>query len=181
MEKWRDIPGYEKLYQASDCGNIRTCEGKTTENARFNRRVWKQRVLKQKITRNKKGRLDARVSLWKDGKEKTCLVSRLVAMSWVEGYAQGLTVNHSDGNTLNNTASNLEWVTLADNIRHGFNNGPYRTGKHIKLESAGIVYEFDSYSAADKFIGRKCGYVSNCINKNKAINSVYKVQFTFVE
>lgn len=45
MEKWRDIPGYEALYQASTEGRIRTCEGKTTRNARFAKRVWKQRIL----------------------------------------------------------------------------------------------------------------------------------------
>ena len=126
MERWSDIPGYEGLYQASTLGRIRTCEGKTTSSARFAKRVWKQRIMKQKLNANRKGRIDARVSLWKDGKEKTWLVSRLVAMTWVAGYAEGLTVNHIDGNPMNNACDNLEWLTRAANIQHGFKTGLYK-------------------------------------------------------
>ena len=126
MEKWRDIPGYEGLYQASDLGQIRTCEGKITSNARYAKRVWKQRTLKQKLNKNKKGRIDARVHLWKDGKERTWLVSRLVALTWCDGYAEGLTVNHKNGNPLDNAATNLEWISRKANIQHGFKTGLYK-------------------------------------------------------
>jgi hypothetical protein len=132
MEEWRDIPGYEKLYQASTLGNIRTCEGKTTSSARFAKRVWKQRVLKQKLTRNRYGRADARVNLWKDGVEKTMLVSRLVAMTWCSGYAEGLTVNHINGDPMDNRADNLEWLSRAANIRHGFDNGLYKNWRPVQ-------------------------------------------------
>ena len=129
MEEWKDIPGYEGLYQASTLGRIRTCEGKTTKSARFERRVWKQRIMKPKCTRNKKGRYDYRVELWKDGNHRTWLVSRLVALTWCAGYEEGKTVNHKNGNTLDNSAENLEWLTLGDNIRHGFANGLYPQAK----------------------------------------------------
>ncbi len=132
MEGWRDIPGYETLYQASKLGEIRTCEGKTTSSARFAKRVWKQRVLKQKHSTNRYGRSDARVSLWKDGKEKTWLVARLVAMTWCEGYKEGLTVNHINGNTIDNRAENLEWITRSENIRHAFNTGLYKNWHPIQ-------------------------------------------------
>lgn len=169
MENWRDIPGYENLYQASDQGNIRTCEGKVTSNARFSRRVWKQRVLKQKTTKKADGRIDARVNLWKDGKEKTCLVSRLVALTWVDGYTSQMTVNHKDGNPLNNTASNLEWLTLGDNIRHGFDNGLYTCCKPIRLKSKGVVRDFRSLEEANSFLRRSHGYVSLCLKRNHPI------------
>ena len=125
MEEWKDIPGYEGLYQASNFGRIRTCEGKTTSNARFGVRVWKQRIMKPKRAANKNGRIDLRVELWKDGKHKTLLVSRLVAFTWCEGYKDGWTVNHKNGNQLDNRAENLEWLSHGDNIRHGFANGLY--------------------------------------------------------
>lgn len=126
MVNWRDIPGYEGLYQASNLGQIRTCEGKITSNARYGKRVWKQRIMKQKLCKNAKGRIDARVILWKDGKERTWLVSRLVALTWCDGYADGLTVNHINGNTLDNSAVNLEWITRKANIQHGFKTGLYK-------------------------------------------------------
>lgn len=124
-EEWKDIPGYEGLYQASTLGQIRTCEGKVTRSARFPRRVWKQRIMKQKCCANKHGRSDYRVELWKDGQHHTFLVSRLVASTWCDGYKEGFTVNHINGNPLDNRAENLEWLSHGDNIRHGFANGLY--------------------------------------------------------
>ena len=129
MEEWKDIPGYEGLYQASTFGRIRTCEGKVTSSARFPHRVWKQRVLKQKMCRNRKGRFDYRVELWNGKLHKTWLVSRLVAMTWCDGYRDGWTVNHINGDPLDNRSDNLEWLSLGDNIRHGFANGLYPQAK----------------------------------------------------
>lgn len=127
MERWKDIPGYEGIYQASDTGLIRTKPGKTTYTELRGVRHWKTRVLKFKYQTRKgnKGKRDARVSLWKDGKEKTWLVARLVALAWCDGYAEGMTVNHIDGNPENNTCSNLEWITLAENIKKGWADGLY--------------------------------------------------------
>lgn len=163
---WRDIPGYEGLYQASNQGEIRTCDGKATKNARYPRRVWKQRVLKQKMRPNKKGRIDARVSLWKDGKEYTHLVSRLVALTWCNGYASGMTVNHKDGNPTNNNAQNLEWIGLKENIQHGFRNGLYPT-RNVRLISEDASYEFKSMADAGRYLGRNPGYVSNIVSKGR--------------
>lgn len=131
-ESWKDIPGYEKLYQASTLGRIRTCEGKTTSSARFEKRVWKQRIMKQKLNKNGKGRTDARVCLWKDGSVKTWLVARLVAITWCAGYEEGLTVNHKDGNQLNNSAENLEWISRKENIQHGYKTGLYKNWMPIQ-------------------------------------------------
>ena len=124
-EEWKDIPGYEGLYQASTQGRIRTCEGKVTSNSRFSHRVWKQRILKQKCAANSKGRYDCRVELWKEKTHKTWLVSRLIALTWCDGYKEGYTVNHKNGNMLDNRSENLEWLSRGNNIRHGFANGFY--------------------------------------------------------
>ena len=129
MEDWKDIPGYEGLYQASTLGRIRTCDGKVTSSARFPRRVWKQRVMKQKLCTNRKGRSDYRVELWSGKLHRTWLVSRLVAMTWCDGYHDGWTVNHINGDPLDNRSENLEWLSHGDNIRHGFANGLYPQAK----------------------------------------------------
>lgn len=63
------------------------------------------------------------VSYMDGGKQKHAYIHRLVAAAFVpnpNGYPQ---VNHKDGNTRNNAASNLEWVTARMNIRHAYDTG----------------------------------------------------------
>lgn len=181
MEIWRDIPGYEGIYQASDSGKIRTKPGKVTSNKRYDHRVWKTRVLKPKSQHTKK-RKDPRVSLWKDGKCKTHLVSRLVAMTWVCGYGPGMTVNHIDGNPLNNNRMNLEWVTIAENIRKGHETGLYANIKEpIMLKCNDVEIAFDSMAEASRFLGWNSGYIHNCLKKDRPIKSssgsTYRIYF----
>lgn len=174
MEQWKAIPGYEGLYEASNLGQIRTAEGKTTSSARFSHRVWKQRIMKLKY-QARKGRSakDARVCLWKDGKEKTFLVARLVAMTWCAGYSEGMTVNHIDGNPENNKSDNLEWVSLPENIRLGFETGLYKNTQKpcVLIDPSGTRHVFSSRSEASRSIGRKDHYISFCITNNRKIFS----------
>ena len=181
MEQWRDIPGFEGLYQASNTGLIRSAPGKVTSSKRFSHRVWKTRVLKHKY-KNANGRRDAAVTLWKDGKCKDYLVSRLVAMTWVEGYEPGLTVNHIDGNPQNNNCSNLEWITLSENIRKGFADGLFANCQHpIHLVCDECTLVFESMAAASRFLGRNSGYVSNTLKVNRPITAADGKQYTIKE
>ena len=61
-----------------------------------------------------------RVELSNKGKRKKYFVHRLVAEIYVDGYSNGLQVNHIDGNKTNNCVSNLEWVSASENMRHSF-------------------------------------------------------------
>lgn len=164
QEEWRDIPNYEGLYQASSKGRIRSVEGKVTYSVRHGVRHWNSRILKQKQTKDK----CCRVTLWRDKKPKDWLVHRLVAMAFLGVPSEALTVNHIDGNRENNNVENLEWLSLADNIRHGFANGLYPT-KKVVLNRDGDMFEFSSYLEASRFLGRNDGYVSNAIKNNRAI------------
>ena len=171
MIEWKDIPGYENLYQASTDGQIRTCEGKMTSNARYAKRIWKQRIMKQQCTTRKSGHgTDARVKLWKDGKVKTHLVSRLVALTWCEGYDVNMTVNHIDGDPTNNHADNLEWISLKGNINHGFDTGLYSNVIQTTIVTdEGIEMKFRSLSEASKYLGYSDGYLSNLISKKAVL------------
>lgn len=170
MEEWRDIPGFEGLYQASTLGRIRTCAGKTTSNARYKKRVWKQRVLKPKCKKSGQGRQDERVGLWKDGVVYYRQVARLVAQTWCEGYQDWLTVNHIDGNPKNNQACNLEWMSLADNIREGFKTGLYSSVvKRTTIVVNGSRLSFPSMAAASRFLGKNNGYISNMSARGKPL------------
>lgn len=162
MEVWKDIPGYEGIYEASTYGNIRTVEGKITHNKRYSIRRWKSRILKGKGCNGKTGK---RVSLWKDGKSTDWLVARLIAITFLGDPPEGYTVNHIDGNRFNNNIDNLEWLSLADNIRHGFETGLYHSQKQISVTDGECNYDFRSYAQLDKFLERHVGYTSNRLRK----------------
>lgn len=166
IEVWKPIPGYEGLYEASSQGRIRTAEGKTTSSARFERRVWQQRIIKQKWRDRKNGeKADARVCLWKDGEEKTFLVARLVAMSFLPAPFDKLTVNHINGDTRNNSIENLEWVTLAENNKLGFQTGLFSAIEKpvILTQENGYEHYFASMADASRYLEKNTGYVSCAI------------------
>ena len=66
-------------------------------------------------------------------------VHRLVGMAFVDGYKEGLTINHIDGDKSNNRTDNLEWVSLAENTKHQWGMGLAKAGTP-KLTSKQVVY-----------------------------------------
>ena len=170
MEKWKDIPDYEGIYQASNLGRIRTCKDKTTYTKRHGVRHWKQRILKPKGQTYSTG---YRVSLWKDGKCKDWLVARLVAITF---YGKSdLTVNHINGNRLDNRLVNLEWCSLKENIQKAFETGLHKTQKSITLfnKQTGEKQTFRSLSQASQFMKKAHGYLSSEIKKGRTENKDY--------
>lgn len=142
LEIWKDIPGYEGLYQVSDCGQIKSCE-RIAWNGHANH-VLKERILKSSL--DKYGYHI--VSLYKDGKSKTYKVHRLVALAFLEGD-NTLTVNHIDECKTNNHVSNLEYLTLLDNLRAWNKNNPER-----RAEIGRKSQEFNSQQVLDTQTGK---------------------------
>ena len=91
---------------------------------------------------------------------KNFLLYRLVAHAFVDGYTdERNTVNHIDGDTHNNKAVNLEWVTQSDNNKHSYNSlgrSKVRTGGKSKYGHFIYrgKYEFKTVTAFAKFIGK---------------------------
>lgn len=96
------------------------------------------------------------------------LVSKLVAMAWVDGYEPNLTVNHIDGNPSNNTPENLEWVTIGKNVKKGFREGLFeKCCKDVALISpTGEIHYFGTLRAASKFLGKNNGYLNERQKRN---------------
>lgn len=119
----------------------------------------------------------SRVELWKDGKHKTFLVHRLVANAFLDKLiGSNMTVNHKDGNRLNNNVDNLEWLSRADNIRHAFNNGLVSSSKKVRLISkADNSFEiYNSMAECSKKLGKNRGYISEKLKKGICENDKYK-------
>lgn len=110
MEKWRQIPGYEGVYEISDLGRVRTVH---------KRARWPAAV--KTPTVNRDGYL--RVGLTINGKERKWFVHRLVLMAFVGPRPLGAEANHKSGNKLDNSLDNLEWVTPTENQKHAYRTG----------------------------------------------------------
>lgn len=174
MEIWKDIKDYPG-YQVSNLGRVRTYN-KITHTEKHGIRHWENRILKQKCTKKKMLRVD----LWNEKGHKTLSVHRLVAVAFLgDPPEEKMTVNHKDGNRQNNKVDNLEWLSLADNIRHGFKNGLYSTAKPIVLiDEDGKEYFFNSQSNACRFLNRGTGYITHQRKINKMIkNSEGKIYY----
>ena len=115
-EVWKDIEGYEGLYQVSNFGNIKSLARIVHSEKRSDYKI-KEKVLKQSDTTTGY----KKVELHKDNeKRKSFKVHRLVAQAFIPNPENKREVNHIDGNKHNNNANNLEWVTSSENKLHAF-------------------------------------------------------------
>lgn len=118
MEIWKDIKGFEGLYQVSNEGRVKSLI--CNHFGRFKNESGK-RILSQ--TKCREGYM--RVVLVKDGKNYNRCVHRLVLISFC-GYDANpdkKQVNHINGKKNDNRLENLEWVTQSENMKHAYKTG----------------------------------------------------------
>lgn len=104
-EIWKDIDGYEGLYQVSNLGNVRSLN-------------WRKRGIARNLYLKKQNRGYLHVELAKDGKRKAFTVHRLVANAFLENPNGHPIINHKDENKQNNNVENLEWCSISYNVRY---------------------------------------------------------------
>jgi hypothetical protein len=140
---WKDIPGYEGLYQVSDCGKVKSLS-RTVLRKNGLQYYIKEKILKSRIS--SKGNGYHYVNLHKEESQKSFFVHRLVmyAFSYVD---KNMTVNHIDENKMNNHISNLEYLTMGDNTRIYHKNNPT---KKILDTHTGVIY--NSLISASRFM-----------------------------
>jgi hypothetical protein len=105
MEVWKEIKGYEGLYKISNKGNIYGIKFKKIKIATVGKRGYYV------------------INLYKNGKGKTIPIHRLLAINFIPNPKKKATVNHIDGNKLNNDLLNLEWSTYLENNTHALKEG----------------------------------------------------------
>lgn len=134
-EEWCDISGYERLYQVSNLGNVRSLDREVVHSRNPNHTV----VRKGKpIAVVDHGNGYKYVSLVKDGKKKNFYVHRLVAVAFVSNERCLGEVDHIDKDRANNKAENLRWVTHSENMIHSSTRDKPR--KPWKASSTGERY-----------------------------------------
>ena len=115
-EIWKDITGYEGLYQVSNLGRVRSLTRKVFVKGRENGRVFTGRI--KYGCREKKNGYRV-VSLYCKGKSKRFFVHRLVASAFIQNHNNLPQVNHKDEDKTNNKVSNLEWCDAKYNTNYG--------------------------------------------------------------
>ena len=129
LEVWKDVIGYEGLYQVSNFGNVKSLGNE------FSR---KERLLK--LSPQSKGYLT--VVLQKNATRKMILVHRLVSEHFIDNPEYKLQVNHLNGDKTDNVIENLEWVSHRENLDHAIKNNLTLKGeenRNSKLKDVDVI------------------------------------------
>ena len=144
-ELWKDIEGYEGLYQVSNLGRVKSLDKIDSIGRKIKGRNMKLRL-------NKCGYVDVKLST--DSIEKDKLVHRLVAEAFIPNTDGKHVINHIDGNKQNNCVNNLEWCTQKENIQHAFEIGLREKKRtYSKLKKEDVVYIRKHYISRDPVFG----------------------------
>ena len=155
-EVWKDIEGYEGLYQVSNLGRVKRLAGKC--RVKGGERTVPEKILKGDIRSGYR-----RVQLCKEGVWERLLVHRIVTNAFIPNPDNLPCVNHKDENPSNNNVENLEWCTHKYNSNYG--TSPDRIGEKLSKK----VYQ---YSKDGTFIRewkslheirKELGYNESCI------------------
>ena len=169
-EIWKDIQGYEELYQVSNLGRVKSLNY---------RKTGKEKTLR--LRNHKTGYVY--IGLSKNGETKHYRVHRLVAETFISNPNNYLEVNHKDENPSNNRVDNLEWCTHTYNVYYGARNKRIsnklknykRTEEHERKVKENLLKkkkkvvcvttgkEFNSIKDAAIYYGLKNGtHITNC-------------------
>lgn len=160
-EEWKDIIGYEGLYQVSNLGRVKALERK------YEHRTYPSIILK--LRKDTSGYLQA--FLYKNNKRKAWLVHRLVAINFIENQNNYKEVNHIDEDKTNNQVNNLEWCDRNYNVNFG--NRTLNTERKIEQYDlqGNLIKKWNSISEASRKLHIACSGISACCRGvNKTCN-----------
>ena len=161
-EIWKDVVGYEGLYQVSNFGRVKHISCVVTTSSNSVRSI-KERMIKPRLQNNGYFLVD----LYKNNRRKGMLLHRLVAETFIPNPLDLPCVNHKDSNRTNCRVENLEWCTVSYNEKYSYDNNNRRDkmnwkhGKdnanskavHALNKNGGIVFSFDCIMDAERETG----------------------------
>lgn len=166
-EIWKDIEGYEGLYQVSNFGRVK--------------RVTTGRILKGGKDRG--GYL--RITLCKNGVTSTKTIHRLVAQAFIPNPENKPEVNHIDENKTNNNVLNLDWMTAKENINHGTHNERVSKTQSIPIIATNIKTdeskEFYGANECARQLGVHQSHITNVLKGKYKQTGGYTFKYKGVE
>lgn len=171
-EIWKDIEGFEGLYQISNMGRVKSVERMKWSGKCYYKAP--EKILK--AGKSSGGYLF--VWLCKDGKGKWCVIHRLVAKAFLPNPEELPEVNHIDEDKTNNCVTNLEWCSKKYNINYG-------TRRRRALEKinkpvisiskiSGLIMEYPSAAEAERMTGVYSTHITRCCKgKQKSSGGFY--------
>lgn len=130
-ERWAPVVGFEGLYEVSDQGRVRSLDRVVPLQGHptLKQRTMRGRVLFQKTNRPAAGPYKRKqVALWKENREHTMNVARLVAEAFLPNPDNAPLVLHLDDDATNNRLSNLAWGDQAENVRQAVERNRFPSG-----------------------------------------------------
>ena len=172
-EEWRDVVGYEGLYQVSSEGRVKSLERKVP-HCSGGERIQKERILKPVV----RGDGYLKVDLCAGGKPKRFLVHRLVCEAFHDNPENKLDVNHINENKTDNRACNLEWCTRIENCNHGTRNVRMAIAKSRPIAQYTLNGKLLKVWPSAKEVGSQTGFSRG--NICKAAKGRYKQAYGYI-
>lgn len=168
MEEWREIKGYEGLYEVSNTGKVRSLKRATTRGKILRFQTDKDGYFK--------------CCLCKENKKTTAFVHRLVAIAFIDNPKNYPIINHKDECKNNNNVENLEWCSYQYNAT--YNGVHLKNGVKKRIPIRAIkgneILEFVSIKEASEYLGVAHYNISGCLHNHRGRKTLSGYRFEYL-
>ena len=159
MEIWKDVLGYEGLYQVSNAGNVRSS---------------RRPMAKGGVRKKNESHGYLRVVLCKNGIVENKAIHRLVAEAFIENPNNYPVVNHMDENRTNNNVNNLEWCTQLYNVQYS----KWKTTNILQISKDGMaVKQWRGALEAERAEGFDNSAIIKCCKGKRKTHRGYRWEY----